>query len=788
MRHYRSILLLTALLFLLLSPMMTGCSRVGDGHERRLLVIHAWGDQSGEYEKEVRQQYDKAAKANQADVHIRHVFLHRPVTARARATRILCDTLRALRSAGWKPDVIITHGDDALEFYLRCAVRQKGYTTTPCVYAGVICQDRMLSMAPYDAVPCTGFRDSLYIHECFDMMRDIWHDKGSCLVELDSTAVDVFVSQALHKALSDTTRYIDNWDLHIDKAASFRHFEDSTDQRALVHFLSVEYPGANSPRDTVLSASERERLGRSYIRDTYHNAKYLHQLQGNYGLYSNLVIDHSRMAQVSLTNAQFGQQHPCRILGGYFALLETQVGDALGYALRIMDGTPVRQLPRAIHHADYYLSWTALKMNGIQTGGLDARYHITGIPMSMRNRQAYDLMCIGAILLLAIVITAILFTVFWYLFHINKRREMQQLETIEWMLGGSRSGMWHYLMGEIYLSPNLKNILDTKRDVVTNREFLFMVHPDDREMMAKVLNFDDLQEGFHSHRYRMRLSDDPEYHWYRLSYAVGEMTVRRKAVDGLIRRIDLEVQEEQQLQETLQNAEETKLKEAFLANMTHDIRSPLSTIVSYANLLATDGMSLPAEERHVFVEQIEQSIHVMLTLLSDVVNVSRMQLGEYRYMLQPCSVAEFVAKTYRANNVQVPSHIEFILKKSEDAIIEVDADRLTQVLNNFISNAIKNTPSGSITLGWTVDEGMVDIYVEDTGIGISEENLETIFEKYTKFDGKSGAGLGLNICKTIVEKQNGCIRVSSKLGVGSRFSACFPIMDNALTGDNDAQS
>lgn len=151
-------------------------------------------------------------------------------------------------------------------------------------------------------------------------------------------------------------------------------------------------------------------------------------------------------------------------------------------------------------------------------------------------------------------------------------------------------------------------------------------------------------------------------------------------------------------------------------------------------------------------------------------------------------MAEFVAKTYRANNVQVPSHIEFVQKTSEDAIIEVDADRLTQVLNNFISNAIKNTPSGSITLGWTVNEGEVDIYVEDTGVGISEENQKTIFEKYTKFDGKSGAGLGLNICKTIVERQNGSIRVSSELGKGSRFSACFPIMDNALTGDNDAQS
>lgn len=787
MRHHLSLLLHTALLLLLSSPVLTGCSRGNDAGGRRLLVIHSWGGKSGEYEEQVRQLYLKAAEESHAEAQVRHVFLRRPVTSGTRATRILCDTLRALRRAGWKPDVVITHGDDALEFYLHCAVRQKGYATTPCVYAGVLCQDRLLDEAPYDALPCTGFRDSLYVHECFDMMRDIWHDKGSCLVELDSTNVDVFVSQELHKAMSDTTRYIDNWDLHVDKAATFRHFEDTTDQRALVHFLSVEHPGANVPRDSVMTAAEGERFGRSYIHDTYHNAKYLHQLQGNYGLYSNLVIDHSRMAQLSLTNAQFGHKHPCRILGGYFALLDTQVAEAMGYALRIMDGTPARQLPRAVHHADYYLSWAAMQVNGIKPATLDARYNIIGIPMSMRNPQAYDLMCIGVILLLAILCTVLLFTVFWHLFRINQRRRMQQQETIEWMLGGRRSGMWRYQMGEIYLSPNLKNIFGTKRNIVTSRQFLAMVHPDHQELMAKVLNF-DVQTGFHSHRYLMRLSDDPEYHWYCISYAFGEMTSRRIAVEGLIRCIDLEVQEEQQLQETLQNAEETKLKEAFLANMTHDIRSPLSTIVSYANLLATDGMSLPAEERSIFVEQIEQSIHIMLTLLSDVVNVSRMQLGEYRFMMQPCSVAEFVAKTYRANNVQVPSHIEFVQKKSEDAIIEVDADRLTQVLNNFISNAIKNTPSGSITLGWTVADGMADIYVEDTGVGISEENQKTIFEKYTKFDGKSGAGLGLNICKTIVEKQNGSIRVSSVLGKGSRFSACFPIMDNALTGDNEAQS
>ena len=131
-------------------------------------------------------------------------------------------------------------------------------------------------------------------------------------------------------------------------------------------------------------------------------------------------------------------------------------------------------------------------------------------------------------------------------------------------------------------------------------------------------------------------------------------------------------------------------------------------------------------------------------------------------------------RIYHTFEVQMPKHLAFnFVQPEEDVLIEVDESRLRQVIGNFLTNAGKFTPKGSVTLGWIKDmqTGKVELYVEDTGIGLSEEDRTMVFSRFYKKDEfKQGTGLGLSICKAIVVRLGGSIKVRSELGKGSRFS------------------
>lgn len=776
--HRRSINIGKLLFTVVITALLWACNvRVEPNADSpRVLVVHTYGDMPDEYAHLVERCYAATMERKNMQYDVRHLYMGRPQNTEPIAQSLLHDSIQSLISRLWIPQLVIVHNDDALKSYLIETQQFRQLGNVPFVYAGVLMQDRLLRDSAYCKLQCTGFRDSLYVHENVQMLGDVWGTKGDCMIELDSTEMDVFVREQLDSAFSDTTRYIDNRYFRLTESESYAAIYDALETRPIILGMSLVHPEMNAPQDSSMSYDEKVRYGSNYIREVYRVAKYMHQLQAMYGVYSNTIIDQSRRPQLSMTNAQFLQQHPTRILGGYFALLQTQVDDVLGYAARILNGEPVRSLPVSLHKPDWYLDWNAMQIAGIHNNVIPPHVQVLNIPFSARSPQAYDLMRIGSILVGSIFFTLMAFAVFYLLFRQKQKIKQRQENVMEWLLGGKKSGMWRYQMGVLVLSPNLKRIFDTKVDVISLQDFLKLVHPQSVELVKRLSLFDD-PEGFYSHRVCLRSVECEEYHWYEISYSLNSMSNTHSHVEGLITLIDADMQEEHRLQNALQNVEETRLKEAFLANMTHDIRSPLSTIVSFADMLATDGMQLPPEDRSVFVEQIGQSTRVMLTLLEDVVNVSRMQLGQYRFMSSPQLLSALVEQAYLANSVLVPSNLTLNkVAAPQDGKILVDPDRLIQVLNNFLSNAIKNTPDGHIEIGWTIQDNMAELYVEDTGVGISEERQSTIFEKFTKFDGQSGAGLGLNICKTIVEKLGGTIGVQSVLGEGSRFSAKFPLL------------
>ena len=220
-----------------------------------------------------------------------------------------------------------------------------------------------------------------------------------------------------------------------------------------------------------------------------------------------------------------------------------------------------------------------------------------------------------------------------------------------------------------------------------------------------------------------------------------------------------------------------KLKSAFLANMSHEIRTPLNAIVGFSDLLQNLDVFTPEEVKQ-FVETININCTLLLALMNDILDMSRIESGTMDFQFESHDLTSVLQQVYDSQRLSMPQGVELRtgFPKEEGKSILTDSVRLKQVVNNLINNAKKFTVAGSITFGYLMDEpDYTTLYVEDTGSGISEEDQKHIFERFYKADNfTQGAGLGLSICHTIVNRLQGEIAVSSQFGKGTRFEVRLP--------------
>lgn len=222
--------------------------------------------------------------------------------------------------------------------------------------------------------------------------------------------------------------------------------------------------------------------------------------------------------------------------------------------------------------------------------------------------------------------------------------------------------------------------------------------------------------------------------------------------------------------------EANRLKSAFLANMSHEIRTPLNAIVGFSNLLAeTDD----PEEKQEFARIISTNNELLLQLINDIIDMSKIESGSLDFVYAETDINELVGEI--CSQMKLKNKLETVTlsfdKKLPQCVINTDPNRLMQVLINFITNALKFTHEGSITIGYTLDESEKNIrfYVKDTGIGIPDDKKDKIFDRFVKLNAfAQGTGLGLPICAMIAEKFGGSIGVDSKEGEGSEFWLIIP--------------
>jgi len=306
------------------------------------------------------------------------------------------------------------------------------------------------------------------------------------------------------------------------------------------------------------------------------------------------------------------------------------------------------------------------------------------------------------------------------------------------------------------------------------------MHPEDRKQMLDFFYKARLGKvkDFKGEMRILRPGTKDQWNWIRTDVVVNQF----KPENGVIELIGInyDITELKETESKLIDAKEKaetadRLKSAFLANMSHEIRTPLNAIVGFSSLLVQEENP---EEREQYMAIVEENNELLLQLISDILDLSKMEAGTFDFVERELDVNLLCEDMVRVMKLKAKPGVEVVFDRHlPECVIASDRNRLNQVIANFINNAIKFTATGSIRLGYDrIDAGHLRFYVADTGIGIMQEKQTEIFDRFVKLNSfVHGTGLGLSISKSIVEQLGGTIGVESEPGKGACFWFTLPI-------------
>ena len=371
-----------------------------------------------------------------------------------------------------------------------------------------------------------------------------------------------------------------------------------------------------------------------------------------------------------------------------------------------------------------------------------------------------------------------------YLVSLKMKEHQTSLEALnrryELVLGATRLIPWTWDLLSKTINYDITyvthKLCKTKNSrMMTERDGDMLVHPDDRAGMRETyydLYYDRATIVRKEHR-SMFWEGSNEYVWFESFVTVGDRD--GEGHPTLLVGGSLLIDERKKMEEELLKAKEAAeisnhLKSAFLANMSHEIRTPLNAIVGFSNVLA---YTEDENERQEYIKIIENNNTLLLQLIGDILDLSKIEAGVFEFVYSKVNLNVLLMEVIRAARLRLKDDsvvVEFVACLPE-CVICSDVNRLMQVMNNLITNAIKFTAKGSIRVGYRLreDESLY-FYVSDTGCGIPADKLKEVFGRFVKLNSfQQGTGLGLSICESIVTRLGGQIGVMSEVGQGSTF-------------------
>ena len=657
--------------------------------------------------------------------------------------------------------MILLYGDQAT--YSTLSTDTPMMHTLPVVFGGV-------QFPNWDQLSChenvTGVSDPIDIVKNIEAAYTLT-GKRMTFVMLNKAFLDRKVREEIDNQLQKARFVINNlnWEHSVTELLT-----DHSDQYSMT-VLSLRYLYLNCKKTEPLDPND----GDNFRRVT-RMFKDLIYIQSKYDPTPVQIIQATNYWPM-LTATAMGFTDPgTPYIGGYFASVNNIAADMADCAAKILAGAKPKDIKIRPTKKEYYLDWQVAKRYKFDPDKLPVGYHVIRMPLVDRFPMLSSLIMYSGTIVMLVVIVILL-----RLFIREKKQKVKVMAQLERenslyniAVQDSRTFAWERAGQSIYLSDAFWQHYGHEPKIITSGDFMAMLHPDSRGIYIDGLDHVNKGETF-ANDVKADFFGNGEWHWYQIR-GKGILDEHGNFVKsyGMLINVDGFKQREKEMEEARKLAEEATLKESFLANMSHEIRTPLNAIIGFSDLLLQPDADFTEEDKKLFADTIHTNNDLLLKLINDILDVSRIESGQMDFVIKAWSVRDIMERVYHTFEVQMPKHLSFNFVQPEgDALIEVDESRLRQVIGNFLTNAGKFTPQGSVTLGWIKDEqtGKVELYVEDTGIGLSEEDRTMVFSRFYKKDEfKQGTGLGLSICKAIVIRLGGSIKVRSQLGKGSRFS------------------
>lgn len=713
---------------------------------RRILVIHSYEDSYTAYpdfNRLIAHEFEKhGVKAE-----IRTFYLNCEKYEEESEIRRMYHMLDSLSS--WNPEVIIVNEDQATYSLLK--TYHPLVKNRPVVFAGVNYPNWDL-LAEYPNV--TGFYDKIDFLTNVQVIREFVKDENRIFTILDDTYLDQKIRDELTDQFEGTKVFLCSDSITKDEE------RQKIDEGCIIF--------------KTLAARKRQN-GASLLWNLSKFGAYPYlQLKRDYTTINVCAIASNLCFSAICETFGYGEN----ILAGYMTTMPIQVEDEVGVAVKFLQGVKPQDIPLAESRKVYVVDWKMMVEKEIGKKSVPAKYQIVNIPF----REQYPVVAFLCFFVLTVLVVALfVWIVVLYRREARKKRQIlneleAEREALALAIQGGSTYAWKLRDGFMEIEDSFWEALAIAPRLLKPAEAARLVHPDFRNVFEyhwKNLCFPgkysvELQCNFAGTGYR----------WWEFRYSTISGSDGALKTAGLILDIEEFKQREKELIEARELAEKAELKQSFLANMSHEIRTPLNAIVGFSNIL-TMTEDLAAEDRRQYIDIINTNSELLLKLINDILEISRIESGYMSFNYEKYAVRTLIHEVYSTHKMLIPSHLDFILEDQveEDLYVNIDHGRLTQVLTNFLNNAGKFTSMGYIKMGYKyfAETNEVHIYVEDSGKGISKVEQKMIFSRFYKQDEfAQGTGLGLSICKVIIERLNGRIELCSEVGKGSRFTVILP--------------
>lgn len=677
-------------------------------------------------------------------------------------------------------DLILTIGDHAI--YSLLSTRHRLLSSIPVVACNVHFPNEEL-IEEYDSQKVYVLRDSPDLKRNIDFIKTLYpHTDMEIIYNIDLTFLG-------HKSFAKLSRVVDRKNVRVlgyqqayVQECDYKHLTEMIEYFNLTPGLandSIKRSGLTislcpfryikgAALLVMLEHSNREQEKQAFLLDKL-------------DMMSIPIVTALNIPSFSCIREGFGEN--AKIVGGYMATEEISARATVGLAMRLLKkekiGMPkIRELEK-----EYVLDWMYFSEYAGNVSNVPKNVRMINYPFYDRYRKEFYIL--GGVF----VLSFILVTISLLRTHrrsLMERRNLQMLEEVHKRLtlsmDGGKISLWNIQEGVLEFDDNYVQLVGLAQRRFTKEDMMKYTHPDDVQLLSSFYETSHKSSGMQIQRIRFSFeTKGTDYKWYEfrcssLKDAKGEVMLA-----GIMQNIQKLVEHEQQLILAKQIAEKAELKQSFLNNMSHEIRTPLNAIVGFTNLLVGEGSDeIEPEERAAMLEIVNNNNDLLLKLVNDVLEISRLDSGSLSFEIKECDITKTVKEIYMTYQTLIQPSLQFLLELDETVSLHVNIDsfRFTQVISNFLNNANKFTKTGMITLGCKMNKEQQEIYVyvKDTGKGIDDKELMMIFDRFYKTDEfEQGSGLGLSICKVIIERLAGRIEVQSEVGKGSCFSVILSL-------------